>query len=157
MFRRLIVISSISAALVGSTAMAQVRAGRAGKAAGLRPKVARQLRANRGKGGALEGRNLTRLQQRLNLNDTQMSGIRSLEENRRKDLESLRQEMAPKRQQLRDLLKQGNPNPNDVGSLMLQLRQDERQRTKDINQRFTSGVQSLLTPEQLQKLPKKAR
>jgi len=93
----------------------------------------------------------------LNLNDTQMNGIRALQENRRKEMESLRQEMAPKRQALRDLMKQGNPNPNEVGNLMLELRQGQRQKTQDINQRFNSGLQSILTPEQLQQLPKRKR
>jgi len=155
MFRRLIVISGIAAALVGTTALAQGRKAGVGRGVGQRPKAVRQLSKERR--GGLEGKNLERLQQRLNLNDTQMNGIRALQENRRKEMESLRQEMAPKRQALRDLMKQGNPNPNEVGNLMLELRQGQRQKTQDINQRFNSGLQSILTPEQLQQLPKRKR
>jgi hypothetical protein len=32
---------------------------------------------------------------------------------------------------------------------------ETRQRMRDINQRFMSGVKGLLTPDQLQKLPKR--
>ena len=133
MFRRLLMISSLVVTLAGTAALAQgLRGNRDGRATRL----------------------LERLQQRLNLNDTQVNGVRALEENRRKEMESLRQEIAPKRQALRQLLQQPNPNPADVGNATLALR-DTRQKTRDINQRFLSGFKGLLTPEQLQMLPKR--
>jgi len=135
MFRRILIISTIVVALAGTAALAQ------------------GFRGNRGR-EAQSGRLLERLQQKLNLNETQMNGIRALEENRRKEMESLRQEVQPKRQALRQLLQQPNPNPTDVGNATLALR-DTRQRTRDINQRYMSGVKGLLTPEQLQMLPKR--
>jgi len=133
MFRRLLMISSLVVTLAGTAALAQgFRGNRDGRATRL----------------------LERLQQRLNLNETQVNGVRALEENRRKEMESLRQEIAPKRQALRQLLQQPNPNPTDVGNATLALR-DTRQKTRDINQRFLSGFKGLLTPEQLQMLPKR--
>jgi Spy/CpxP family protein refolding chaperone len=137
MFRRLLIISSIVAALAGTAALAQ----------GFRNRAA-------GRRDALNGRMLERLQQRLSLTEVQMNGIRALDENRRKEMELLRQEMQPKRQALRELLRQPNPNPNDVGNATLALR-ETRGRMRDINQRFLSGVKELLTPDQLQKLPKR--
>jgi Spy/CpxP family protein refolding chaperone len=142
MFRRLLTITAIVTALAGTAAMAQglgVRSARAG----------RQLRR-----GALGGANLDRLQQRLNLTDVQLNGIRALQENRRKEMESLRQDIQDKRQALRQLVQQPNPNPVDVGNATLALK-DIRERTREINQRFLSGVKGLLTPDQLQKLPKR--
>jgi len=135
MFRRLVMISSIVVALAGTAALAQ------------------GFRGNRGR-EAQSGRLLERLQQKLNLTEAQMNGIRALEENRRKEMDSLRQESQPKRQALRRLLQQPNPNPSDVGNATLALR-DTRQKTREINQRFMSGVKGLLTPEQLQLLPKR--
>jgi len=135
MFRRIFIISTIVVALAGTAALAQ------------------GFRGNRGR-QAQSGRLLERLQQKLNLNETQVNGIRALEENRRKEMESLRQEVQPKRQALRQLLQQPNPNPADVGNATLALR-DTRQRTREINQRFMSAVKGLLTPEQLQLLPKR--
>ena len=135
MFRRIFIISTIVVTLAGTAALAQ------------------GFRGNRGR-QAQSGRLLERLQQKLNLNETQVNGIRALEENRRKEMESLRQEVQPKRQALRQLLQQPNPNPADVGNATLALR-DTRQRTREINQRFMSAVKGLLTPEQLQLLPKR--
>jgi Spy/CpxP family protein refolding chaperone len=97
---------------------------------------------------------LERMQQRLNLNETQMNGIRALQENRKKEAESLQQDTQQKRQALRQLMQQSNPNPNDVGNATLALK-EERQKMRDINQRFASGVKGLLTPDQIQKLPKR--
>ena len=150
MFRRLLMISSIAAALAGTGALAQdfqgKRIGRAG--------AARQFRQRGAGKNGFEGRTLERLQQKLNLTEVQMNGVRALEETRRKEMESLRQEVQPKRQALRQLLQQPNPNPNDVGNAAIALR-DTRGRVREINQRFTSGVKGLLTPDQLQNLPKR--
>lgn len=136
MFRRVIIISTIVLALTGTAMLAQ----------GLRGKAAGQ--------NALSGRGMQRLQQRLNLTDAQINGIRALQENRRKETESLRQEIRPERQTLRQLLQEPNPNPTDVGNATLALKQT-RERRRDINQRFVAGFKSLLTPDQIQKLPKR--
>src|SRR6059058_6234023 len=135
MFRRLIIISSIAVALAGTAALAQ----------GLRGRQA--VRGGQGRRDALAGRVVERLQQRLNLTDAQMNGIRALQENRRKEIESLRQELQPKRQALRQLLQQSNPNPNDVGNATLALK-ESRERVRGVNQRFTAGVKGLLSPDQ---------
>jgi len=133
-------ISSIVAALAGTAALAQGFQGR-----------------HRGEGrNASEGRMLERLQQKLNLSETQMNGIRGLEDTRKKEMESLRQEVQPKREALRQLLQQPNPNPNEVGNAAIALK-DTRGRMREINQRFMSGVKGLLTPDQLQNLPKRLR
>ncbi len=130
MFRRLVIISIIVAPMAGTAAVAQ----------GLR----------------FGGQSLERLQQRLNLTDAQMNGIRTLQESRQREIESVRQEMQQQRQGLRQLLRQPNPNPNDVGNATLALR-ETRERMRDINQRFLTGVKGLLTPDQLQKIPGRLR
>ena len=135
MFRRTVIISTVVIALAGSAVLAQGLRGKAGR--------------NR-----LAGGGSARLQQRLNLTDTQVNGIRALQENRRKETQALRQEIQPQRQALRQLLRQPNPNPTDVGNATLAVRQS-RERRRDIDQRFTTGFKSLLTPDQLQKLPKR--
>jgi Spy/CpxP family protein refolding chaperone len=150
MFRRLFMISSIAAALAGTVALAQDIQG---KQAG-RDGAARQLRQRGAGRNARDGRMLERLQHKLNLSETQMNGMRALEETRKKEMESLRQEVQPKRQALRQLLQQPNPNPNEVGNAAIALK-DTRGRIREINQRFTLGVKGLLTPDQLQNLPKK--
>ena len=136
MFRQTIIISTIALTLAGTAVLAQ---GLRGKAVGR---------------SALSGRALERLQQKLSLTDPQVNGIRALQENRRKETESLRQEIRPERQTLRQLLQQPNPNPTDVGNATLALKQT-RERRRDINQRFVAGFKSLLTPDQVQKLPKR--
>jgi Spy/CpxP family protein refolding chaperone len=136
MFRRTLIITSLIMALAGTAALAQ----------GLRGKAARR--------GGSPVQRLERLQQKLNLNETQMNGIRALDETRRKELESMRGELQQKRQGLHQLMRQANPNPTDVGNATLALK-GERERAREINQRFMSGVKGLLTPDQLQKLPKR--
>jgi Spy/CpxP family protein refolding chaperone len=136
MFRRLVIISTIALTLVGTTAMAQ------------------KLRQRAGGRRAFAGQRFDRLQQKLNLSETQMNGIRALQENRRKETQSLRPEVQQKRQTLRQLLQQPNPNPSDVGNATLALK-ESRSRMRDINQRFASGIKGLLTPDQVQKLPKR--
>ena len=119
MFRRILIITSILAALAGTAAFGQgVRANR-----GRRAGIATQLR----------GKGLERLQQRLNLNESQMNGIRALQETRRAELQSLRQEIQPKRQALRQLLQQPNPSPTDVGNATLAIK-STRERMREINQ-----------------------
>jgi Spy/CpxP family protein refolding chaperone len=136
MFRRLVITSSIVFALAGTAAIAQ---GFRGKGFG---------------GGARSGQSLERLQQKLNLTEAQMQGIRALQETRRTEMASLRQDLKPKRQALRQLLQGTNPNPTDVGNATLAL-QGSRAKVRDINRNFISGVKALLTPDQLQKLPKR--
>jgi Spy/CpxP family protein refolding chaperone len=136
MFRRLVITSSIVFALAGTAAIAQ---GFRGKGLG---------------GGARSGQSLERLQQKLNLTEAQMQGIRALQETRRTEMASLRQDLKPKRQALRQLLQESNPNPMDVGNATLAL-QGSRAKVRDINRNFISGVKALLTPDQLQKLPKR--
>jgi Spy/CpxP family protein refolding chaperone len=154
MFRQVVIVSGIAVALAGSAVMAQgLRQG------GVRGGgIARQLRNNRqtrgGQQGPFSDRVVQRLQQRLNLTDAQVNGLTALQENRRKETEALQQEVQQKRQALRQTLQQSNPNPNDVGNATLALKQT-RERNRDINQRFLSGFKSLLTPDQLQKLPKR--
>jgi len=138
MFRRTIIISSLLLAMTGTTVLAQ---GRRGRAAGR---------------GGFPAQRIERLQQRLNLTDSQMNGIRALAENRRKEMELLRQDLQQKRQALRRSIEQPNPNPSDVGNATLALK-ETRERARDIHQRFMSGVKALLTPDQLQKLPKRLR
>jgi Spy/CpxP family protein refolding chaperone len=150
MFRRAIIITSLVLSFAGVAALAQGRgerpSGRNGFAGQLRGKGAGRDR--------LAGKGLERLQQRLNLSETQMNGVRALAENRRKETESLQQEQQQKRQALRQLLQQSNPNPNDVGNATIALK-ESRQASREINQRFLSGFKALLTPEQLEKLPRR--
>ena len=150
MFRRLLMISSIAAVLAGTAALAQDFQGKQTT----RPGGARQFRQRAAGRNVLEGRMLERLQEKVTLTEVQVNGIRALEETRRKEMDSLRQEVQPKRQALRQLLQQPNPNPNEVGNAAIALR-DTRGRVREVNQRFTSGVKGLLTPEQLQNLPKR--
>jgi Spy/CpxP family protein refolding chaperone len=148
MFRRFVVISSIALTLAGTAAMAQgFRDGR--------DKAAGRARAA-GRRDAFAGRILDRLQQRPNLTDAQMNGIRALQETQRMETESLRQEMQQKRQALRQLMQEPRPNPSDVGNAMLALK-ESRDRARGISERFRSGVSGLLTPEQTKSLPKRLR
>lgn len=137
MVRKTVIISSIAIALIASAALGQ---GRGGKA--------------RGRNALGGGRVLERLEQRLNLTDVQKNGLNALEENRRKESDSLRQEIQQKRQAIRQLMRQANPNPTDIGNATLAMK-ETRERMRGINQRFTSGFKALLTPDQLQKLPKR--
>jgi len=105
MFRRFAVISTIALALAGTADAAQRRAGR------------REPR---------QDRVVERLQQRRNLNDAQVNGLRALQEGRQRELQSLRQELRQKGQRSRE------------------LRQETRERRRDINQRFRSGVRGLV-------------
>ena len=141
MFRRLLITSSMVVVLAGTAALAQ----------GVRAKGLRS-----GNRQEFSDRTVERLQQSLNLNETQLSGIRALQETRQKEAQSLQQETQQKRQALKQLLRQSNPNPNDVGNATLALKQ-EREKMRDINQRFLSGVKGLLTPDQIQQLPKRLR
>lgn len=133
MFRRTIIITSLIAALAGSSLLAQ----------GLRQRKV-------GPDGVPD-QLIQRLQQNLNLTDSQVNGIKALAENRRKEMESLQQEMQQKRQAMRALMQQANPNANEVGNAMLALK-ETRQRAKAVQERFQSGVQALLTPEQKNQL-----
>ena len=136
MFRRVMIISSLVVALAGTAALAQGG------------------RGQRGFKGARAGQRFEQLEQRLNLTDVQKNALRALQETRRAETQTLQQELQQKRQTLRRLLQETNPNPSDVGNATLALR-ESRTRMRDINQRFTSGLKSLLTPEQLQQLPKR--
>jgi Spy/CpxP family protein refolding chaperone len=142
MFRRFLIITTIATTLAGTAAFAQGVKGNRARRAGV--------------SGQLRGRSLERLQQRLNLSESQMNGVRALQETRRTEMQSLRQEMQPKRQALRQLLQQPNPNPTDVGNATLAMKEN-RERVREINQRFMAGVKGMLTPDQLQQLPKRAR
>jgi len=138
MFRRKLFTSCLVLALAGTAALAQGLHGRAA-----------------GRFGGQAGQNfIERMQQKLNLTPAQMDGIRALQENRQKEMQGLRQEMQPERKALRQLLQQPNPNPADVGNATLALR-GTREKAREINQRFVSGVKGLLTPDQIQKLPKR--
>jgi hypothetical protein len=66
----------------------------------------------------------------------------------------LQQEIRQKRQALRQLMQETNPNPNEVGNATLALI-ETRQRMREINQRFLSGFKGTLNPDQLQRLPKR--
>jgi Spy/CpxP family protein refolding chaperone len=156
MFRRLVIISTILVSLTATTALAQSLRGRQAQPGKQvqRGKQAGQLRGRALDRNALSGRALQRLQQGLNLTETQMNGLRALQESRRTEVQSLQQEVQQKRQALRELLRAPSPNTNDVGNATLALK-ESRERMRDINQRFTSGLKGLLTPEQMQKLPKR--
>jgi Spy/CpxP family protein refolding chaperone len=136
MFRRTLIISSLVLLLAAAVAYAQGRQFRGGRDRGFSPQ------------------RLEHLQKELGLNESQLSGIRALDENRRKEMEPLRQELRQKKQTLRQMMEAANPNPADVGNATLSLK-DTRERARDINQRFMSGLKGLLTPEQQQKLPKR--
>lgn len=138
MFQRKVLTASLIIGLAGTAALAQgFRKGGAGRRGG--------------------GQNIVeRLQKRLNLSPTQVDGIRALQETRQKEMAGLRQDLRQKRQALRQSLRQSNPNPNEVGNATLALK-DARQQTREINQRFMAGAKALLTPEQLQQLPKRFR
>jgi Spy/CpxP family protein refolding chaperone len=150
MFRRTIIISSLVIALAGTAALAQGQRAKAAGRQGLAGQVRDRLPARRGN---QMDRRLQKLQQNSSLSASQVTGIQALEENRRKETESLQQELQQKRQALAQMLRQPNPNANDVGNATLALK-ELQERRREINQRFTSGVKGLLTPDQLQKLPK---
>src|SRR5688572_19278319 len=105
MFRQIVVISTIALALAGTADAAQRRS--------RRPK-------------ARQDRVVERLQQRRNLNEAQVNGLRALQEARQRELQSLRQQLRQK------------------GQRSQELQQETQQRRRDINQRFRSGVRGLL-------------
>ncbi len=137
MFRRTIIISSLFIALVGTSVWAQ----------GVRRNAGPRER---------QGPGIARLVERLNLTEVQKNGIRALQQTRQQEMRSLQDEMRQKRQALRELMQQQNPNPADVGNATLALR-ELRERRRSINERFLSGIRALLTPEQLEQLPRRLR
>jgi Spy/CpxP family protein refolding chaperone len=138
MFGKITIVTALVAALAGTATLAQgLRAGRAP-----------------GAGRDAGGLRMNRIQQALSLTETQMDGVRALQENRKKDLEERPAEVRQKRQALRQLMDQPNPNPSDVGNAALRLN-ESRETLRGINQRFISGFKGLLTPDQRQKLPKR--
>ena len=150
MFRRTVIIASLTLALASAAALAQGQRQKEAAGRGLAGQLRDKLAARR---GGLADRKLERIQQKLGLNASQMNGIEALQENRRRELESLQQELQQKRQALAQLLRQPNPNPNEVGNAALALK-ETRERQREINQRFAAGVKGLLTPDQKEKLPK---
>jgi Spy/CpxP family protein refolding chaperone len=137
MVRRLLIFTSVAAALAG-TALAQ----------GRHKKTVE---------GGSSGHLLARIERRLNLTDAQKNQIQALDEKRRMEMQALRQDSKPERKALKQLLRQSNPNPNEVGTAAITLRNNTLEQKRDINQRFTSGVNEILTPEQLRTLPKRLR
>jgi Spy/CpxP family protein refolding chaperone len=138
MVRRLLIFASIAAALAG-TALAQGRHKRTAGAAGS------------------SGHLIARIERRVNLTDAQKNQFQELVEKRRVEMQSLRQESKPERKALKQLLRQSNPNPNEVGNATIALRDNTLEQKRDINQRFIAGVKGILTPEQLRALPKRLR
>ncbi len=92
-------------------------------------------------------RMIQRLQRTLNLTESQMNGIRALDQTRRAEMEATQLERRTKREAVKALMDQPNPDPTVLGRAMLEMR-ETREKVRTINERFRSGINGLLTPEQ---------
>lgn len=72
-------------------------------------------------------RSLNLLQRDLKLTDSQVSQVRQLAESRRGRLESVRQQMKPKFEELTRLLSRPNPDPTAVGNAAIAFKQAHEQ------------------------------
>lgn len=138
MFRRIIIIPALVIALAATSFGAQ------------------RLKQLKNRREGLADQRLERIEKKLNLNDSQINGIRALTENRQKEMDQLEKDLMQKRQALRSLMRQRNANPSDIGNATLELK-ETRERAKSINQRFLDGVKSLLSADQQQRLPKRLK
>jgi len=92
---------------------------------------------------------LDTLQRTLNLNSSQVTGIRQLAQSRRESLRSIREQARPKFQQLMTLLHQPNPDPTAVGRVVIELKTVHEQARAKQNE-YEKQLTSLLNPTQQQ-------
>lgn len=96
-------------------------------------------------------RALSQVQQVLNLNDTQIDAVSVLIDSRNQELRQISQEAREQGQVVHGLLNEPSPNPADIGTAILLLRETWSRR-QQVEERFQSGFRALLRPEQLQTL-----
>jgi len=92
-------------------------------------------------------RSLDTLKQALSLTDGQVTNIRQLAQSRRETFRAIRENARPKFEELRNLLSQPAPNPEQVGTIVLELhkfREQARSARADLN----SKLMALLDPKQ---------
>ena len=90
-----------------------------------------------------------RILERLGITDPgQLEQISQLEEAAKTDLGILREEQQKYREQLRTLLDMADPNPTDVGNLVISAR-NTGEDIRSIGQSYREQFELLLTPEQL--------
>jgi len=109
-----------------------------------RPKLADRL--NQGREKSIE-----RVRQILNLTEAQVASLRSLLDERRQAVQAVSQHARAKREALRNLTAQPNPNPTEIGNAVLALRQ-VREPIRQAQTNFQTGFENLLTPDQNDKL-----
>jgi len=83
----------------------------------------------------------------LNLTPDQINNLKSIRQGNKSQRQSIRQDARQKREALRSLMAQGNPNPTDVGNATLALKQ-VRERAQQLRQQSLSSFKGSLTPEQ---------
>jgi Spy/CpxP family protein refolding chaperone len=94
-------------------------------------------------------RALDTLQRTLNLSPSQVTSIRQLAQSRRDSFRSVREQARPKFQQLMTLLKQANPDPAEVGRIVIDLKAiHEQARTKQMD--LEKQLSAVLNPTQQQ-------
>jgi Spy/CpxP family protein refolding chaperone len=94
-------------------------------------------------------RALVTLQDKLNLSPAQLTNIRNLAQSRRTTFQSIREQARPKFEQLQALLKQPNPDPAAVGSVVLQLKQIH-ERARGTQKDLEARLMNILNPAQQQ-------
>jgi Spy/CpxP family protein refolding chaperone len=94
-------------------------------------------------------RALITLQNKLSLSPAQVTNIRNLAESRRTTFQSIREQARPKFEELHALLRQPNPDPAVVGTVVLQLKQIH-ERARGTQRDLEARLMSVLNPSQQQ-------
>ena len=87
----------------------------------------------------------------LELTEQQQAAARDIFEQRRPEMEALREQMRENRTLLRESLESGNPDPISVGKLVIQGHA-LRQQGRALREESKSAFEGLLTPDQKRKL-----
>ena len=94
---------------------------------------------------------LGRLQKQLDLTPAQVEQLKSLREANKPQRQAIMQDVRQKRQSLRSLMAQSNPDANQVGSAVLALKDSQKQ-AQQLRQQSLEKFKSVLTTDQLKKL-----
>jgi Spy/CpxP family protein refolding chaperone len=87
----------------------------------------------------------------LELTEDQQEAARQIFEQRRPEMQALREQVRENRALLRDELESGSPDPTSVGELVIEGHA-LRQRGRTMREESKEAFESLLTPEQKRKL-----
>ncbi len=90
---------------------------------------------------------IERLTEVLSLSDSQTASVETLVESHRNQVRALREEQRADREAIRALVEGENPDPAEVGRLVIATHA-KRQQVKAARESFEASLSALLTPEQ---------